>query len=260
MVQQQAGAWPGLADDLIAVDLKLALKIDSFMFAFGYGVTDRLDVGLALPLVWVQMSGHAQANIRDVTGNSGGQYTLNQLEFDRSQPGFVNTKQAVDQFDDSSFGVGDLFLRAKYRAFETPYIDGAGALIVTLPTGGGPNFRGFNDPTATPLLILSKSFGFISPHLNGGYAFRSKRDVGQAVWVAGADLRIFPWLTVAPDFLGFHDVNRKGPVRDDIIQYGLGFKLNPFKQFVWGVNFQFPMNREGLRANIIYTTLFEYTF
>jgi len=264
---------PGISDDVIQMQLKLGLFTDNYSFFFSYGVTDRLDVGLAVPLVYVDMSGTAQATIVDVNHDSGGFGALNRLVFDPktqtfenthpSQAGLLSDQQAIDRFSHSAFGFGDIFLRSKYRVLESEWADVAGALTVTIPTGGGDDFLGFKDFTATPLLILSKTFGFISPHVNGGYAFRSDRDVAQALWAAGADVRLFPWLTAVPDVLGFHDVDynqQKHPIKDNIYQYSLGFKVNPFGQFVWGANFQFPLNRDGLRADVIYTTQLEYTF
>jgi hypothetical protein len=152
-----------------------------------------------------------------------------------------------------------LFLRSKWHFADTEYADLAVAGVLTLPTGNADNFLGFHDPTFTPWLIASNTFGRISPHVNLGYAFRSGTDVSQAQWIAGADVRTFTWLTLAGEFLGYHDDKRDG-VNDDVIQSAVGFKLNPFGQFVLAGTFQFPLNRDGLRADVIYTGQIEYTF
>ena len=39
-----------------------------------------------------------------------------------------------------------------------------------------------------------------------------------------------------------------------------GFKVNPIDQLVVAPVFQFPLNRHGLRADVIYTGQVEYTF
>ena len=166
---------------------------------------------------------------------------------------------AVDGFDESAFGTGDLFLRSKWHFANTRFADFATVGVLTLPTGNADDFLGFHDVTFTPWLISSKPFGPVEPHLNLGYSIRSGKDVSQAQWIAGADFRATNWLTLAVDFLGYHDDNRDG-INDDIFQSALGFKLNPFGEAVLGASFQLPLNRDGLRADVIYTVQLEYTF
>lgn len=102
---------------------------------------------------------------------------------------------------------------------------------------------------------MSKSFGPISPHVNLGYSIRSSQDVSQGQWIAGADYRATRWLTLMSDFLGYHD--DKG---DNVVQSSIGFKVNPVGGLVLSVGFQFPVNRDGLRADVIYTGQVEYNF
>ncbi|HYD49889.1 MAG TPA: hypothetical protein VEB21_16140, partial [Terriglobales bacterium] len=130
---------------------------------------------------------------------------------------------------------------------------------LTIPTGNADNFLGYHGVTLTSLLIASKDFPYASPHLNVGYALRDGRDVSQALWIAGTDLRFIDRLVFAVDFLGFHDDNRDG-FNDDVLQSAVGFKLNVFGPMVVSGNFQFPLNRDGLRADVIYTAQIEYTF
>src|SRR5690606_19695253 len=101
--------------------------------------------------------------------------------------------------------------------------------------------------------------GRFSPHVNLGYAMRTGRDVSQFQWIIGADARTTSWLTLGADFLGYHDDKRDGS-NDDVIQSALGARINPFGQFVFGAGFQFPLNRDGLRADVTYTGQIEYTF
>ena len=131
--------------------------------------------------------------------------------------------------------------------------------MLTLPTGNADDFLGFHDPTFTPWLIASKTFGRVSPHVNLGYAIRSGQDVSQAQWIAGADVLTTRWLTLAVDFLGYHDDKRDG-INDDVVQSAVGFKLNPLGGLVLSAGFQFPVNRDGLRADVIYTGQVEYNF
>jgi len=240
-------------DDLLQTHLDLQLSMDQFFILGAYGVTDSIDVSLALSLAHVHMKAAAEA---DIVGPPG-------AVFDAKQPGVcletVPLRCARDSFDDSAFGTGDVFLRGKWHFYDTTYADLAAAGVLTIPTGNADDFLGFHDPTFTPWLIASKHLGRFEPHLNLGYAFRTHRDVSQAEWVAGSDFRAFWWLTLNADFLGFHDDKRDG-VNDDVLQSAVGFKINPIGNLVLAANFQFPLNRDGLRADVIYTEQVEYTF
>lgn len=257
---------PGTVDDVIQTNLDMDLTFNSFFFFFGYGITDQWDVSLAMPLIYNSLSGSAVARIVDVKGDSGSFGSLNRVLFAPDQQGLTdpfNRDAARESFDEDSFGPGDIYLRTKYWFLKAPaesyYPDLAGVVTLTLPTGGADDFRGFEYPTGTPLLVLSRSYAFVSPHLNLGYAFRSDTDGSQFLWGAGADIAVAPWLTVVPDFLGFMGTAGAGD-GVDIYQYSLGLKFNPWRQLVLGANFQFPLNDEGLRADIIYTGQVEYTF
>ncbi len=266
-IQSRGNQLPGIADDYVELSFpSFDVTVDNIAFFATYGLTDRIDVGVGVPLVRVAVKGTVKAEIVDPNGDSGPPGSLNRLQICRTETDGACERQGLidpslqsvsDTFDEYSFGLGDPLLRGKYRFLETSYADVAGVVTMTIPGGGADDLRGYNDVTGTPVLVVSKGFGFISPHLNAGYSFRSKQDVPQAVWAAGAELRVMPWLTVLPDFLGF--VQTDGP-RNEVYQFSLGFKVNPYKDFVLGANFQLPLNDQGLRANVIYTGMIEYTF
>jgi hypothetical protein len=248
------------SDDMLVTRLDFALAYDLLFLTAAYGITDSLDLSLALSLNQVRMRGTAFAEIQDPDGDDG----PFRVRFAPTQPGvsgscLVDFRCARDGFGESVFGTGDLFLRTKWHFADTTFADLAVAGVLTLPTGNADDFLGFHDPTFTPWLIGSKTFGRLAPHLNVGYSFRSGADVSQAQWIAGADFLAAKWLTLASDFLGFHDDKRDG-TNDDVLQSAVGFKINPFGDAVIGATFQFPLNRDGLRADVIYTGQVEYTF
>jgi len=127
--------------------------------------------------------------------------------------------------------------------------------VLTLPTGNADNLLGFHDPTFTPWIIASKTFWRFAPHVNVGYAIRSDTDVSQFQWIAGADFLTTRWLTLVSDFLGYYD-----HVNGDVVQSSVGFRVNPIGGLVLSAGFQFPVNRDGLRADVIYTGQVEYNF
>ncbi|HVN83996.1 MAG TPA: hypothetical protein VMW17_04030 [Candidatus Binatia bacterium] len=249
-------------NDRLNTTLKLSLGFDLLFFTAAYGVTDDIDVSLALSVNRARMNATATAVITP-SGFSHAAFVTNSAgKLDAASGQLCSNAPyqcAVDSFDDSATGTGDLFLRGKWHLLDTRYADVAAAGVLTVPTGNADDFLGFHDVTFTPWLIASKTFGRVSPHLNLGYAFRSGKDVSQAQWIAGTDLLVVKRLTLTADFLGFHDDKRDG-VNDDVLQSAVGFKVNPIGQFVLSGNFQFPLNRDGLRADVIYTGQIEWTF
>jgi hypothetical protein len=241
------------------------LSIDTVYFTGAYGITDTIDVSLALSMSNVSMHANVVSQLQPLNGHGayfltdGNGHLIAKSGTLCGFPQAPNTRCATDGFSDSFFGTGDLFLRGKWHFYDTQYADFAVVGILTIPTGNADNFVGFNDPTFTPLLVASKEFGRVSPHVNIGYAFRSGSDVSQAEGIAGADLRATKWLTLAADFLGYFDDKRDG-IDDNVIQSAVGFKVNPFGKFVVGGTFQFPLNRDGIRADVIYTGQVEYTY
>jgi hypothetical protein len=243
-------------DNALVTELDLDFALNQLFFSAAYGLTDRIDLSLAIAVNHADMNGRASAVITDENGDRGAFFVLGQPGAEECS---TTSLCAIDSFNEDAFGTGDIYLRAKWHAYDTRFADLALVGVVTLPTGHADDFLGFHDPTFTPWLIASKQFGRFAPHLNLGYAFRSGKDVSQAQWIAGGDAMAFPWLTVGADFLGFHDDKRDG-INDDIIQSALSLKLNPFGQTVIGAGFQFPVNRSGLRADVIYTVQIETTF
>ena len=249
------------SDNLLETQLALTFGFDLFFLTAAYGITDTIDVSLALSINQARMNASATAFITDPNEDGGAFFTAQQKGAVVGGTGrcSVAFRCATDQFDDSAVGTGDLFLRGKWNFVNTKYVDFAAVGILTLPTGNADELLGFHDPTFTPVLIASKTFWRISPHVNLGYSFRSGEDVSQAQWIAGGDFRAFDWLTLAVEFLGFHDDNRDD-INDDVYQSSVAFKVNPYDNLVLGAGFQFPLNRDGLRADVIYTGQVEYTF
>jgi hypothetical protein len=49
-------------------------------------------------------------------------------------------------------------------------------------------------------------------------------------------------------------------MRDDIVNGSFGAKITPARNTTLVLNTLFPLNRGGLRANLVYTAGIEYTF
>jgi hypothetical protein len=218
--------------------LDAELDVDVFAFFLNYGITDWLDVGAIIPLLYVDAAG--QVTTCDTTGGGC----------------LVTSKER-----DDSFGFGDIFLRAKARLFTTRFVDGALRGDVTLPTGDEDEFRGYGDPAFGPTLVLSKTFWIISPHANMGLNFRTD-DTDQHTyrWAVGTDIQPFQVLTLTADVIGENLMDRDQDVGEDIFGVAAGVKVNPWGRFVLSANVLIRLNDEGLRSNAIPTFAVEYTF
>ena len=244
-------------DDRLSTVIDVALSLDQFVLGAAYGITETVDVSLALSLNQLRMRARAVATLSDPNGDGPPSFEAMFAQENPCDP--EDRLCATDSFDETAFGTGDLYLRSKWRFASLRWADLAVSGTLTIPTGNADDFLGFHHATFTPLLIVSKDFQRFSPHVNLGYAFRDGDDVSQAIWIVGSDLRLIDRVIVAADFLGFHDDKRDG-INDDVLQSAVGFKVNPFHALVLSASFQFPLNRDGLRADVIYTGQVEWTF
>ena len=243
-----------IRNDVLQTDLDLDLSLNMVFLSAAYGVTNNLDLGFALSLNEASLD-VAATTLMLSGGDGGGFFTRT-----GNESSFANGETLQDSYDESSFGTGDVYLRAKWNFLDFDWADFATAGILTIPTGNADDFLGFHDVTFTGWLIASKTFLHrFSPHLNIGYALRSGKDVSQALWVAGVDVIVTDWLTVGTDFLGFHDDNRDG-VNDDVLQNAIGFRLNPFRNWVLATTVQFPLNDDGLRSDATCSVQLETQF
>ena len=132
--------------------------------------------------------------------------------------------------------------------------------------------------------MLSARFGDFSPHLNLGYVRRGGTFETDAVLAtAGFDHLLAPWATLAADLVselqvGTSPLQLPGPVviqspyrrvitpttipdrRDDIVNASLGVKLTTAPGLTVIANGAWPLNRGGLRSNVLWTVGLEYNF
>ncbi len=126
--------------------LTLNLTIRTLELFTNVGVTDRLDIGAAVPLESISLSGQRR-------------------ETYRGQPVLQATASA------HASGIGDIALRAKYKLLDgdesTPSL--ATSVEVRLPTGDDRNLLGAGKASIRALVIASLEPGGFSVHVNGGY-------------------------------------------------------------------------------------------
>ncbi len=281
-----------VSDPDISADIDLTVELINLYGA--YGVTDNFDVGILLPILTVDMdaqisfmtfdfSAQAFQDIfmdpffdtcppsdpvcqtaailllsADVAGTALG---------DEMDPGTaVSTTLTALQFKQKfsnsgdSAGVGDLMIRGKYRFLETSYIDMAGRLDISFPTGDEDNFRGTGEYMWGLNLIASKAFGWFSPHANLTMQLRTGgKENHQFRWMVGADAKLHERVAASVDFVGNEDLYHDG-IGDTQMAVAPGLKFNPWKNLVVSTAAVIRVNHQGLRADVIPSLGVEYTF
>jgi hypothetical protein len=242
--------------DTIRINMDLDIRVWILALAATYGLTDRLDVGLLVPIVHVSMDVKARAEVVPSPANRfPGVHT------------FVGGPESpFDRARGEATGIGDIMLRAKYHLLKSQTVDLAGAVLVKLATGDEDNFLGTGDTTIRPFLVVSRTFAAlfgsrisVTPHLNLGYEVNLDHDDRSALeYVVGFDVGTRRFVVVG-EFLGSHQLHGDG-IGDNILTASVGIKWNPWKRLLLAANVQFPLNNEGLRSHLIPTFGVEYSF
>jgi hypothetical protein len=279
---------PYVEGDVITARLSLKIRTDITAFVFNYGITDRFDVGAAVPIVQVKIDARTDAVIdRLATGTASGIHR------------FLNgtDRETFSQSGDAS-GVGDIVLRAKYRVTSGTRYGLAIATDFRLPTGDERDLLGTGATQMKAFLIGSAHLGAFSPHLNGGYTWSIHPSDGvhrpdEISYTGGFDWSLSPRLTFVADVIGrtfrgtqvvtvenqtfqantnpvpggtpnviFAVLPRLVVTRGDIntLLGSVGLKINPVGNLLITVNGLFSINNEGLRDRFTPLVGLDYSF
>lgn len=260
------------------IDFKLSVDLDvrvTSMYAT-YGLTDRFDVGVVIPVVQAQLRGTSFAQIQPFGGTTSNHYFSGTPE----NPVLTASRSS----DGSATGLGDVALRLKANFAQSQKNSAAVLVDMRFPTGSEKDLLGSGAFSARGLVVLASSFGDFSPHANVGYLMREGNTQNDAVLgTVGFDQRMSESVTLAADLVSELQVGDSKlilprpvtydlpfrrtinptdipDVRDDIVNGSFGFKLVPRRNTTIVLNTLFPLNRGGLRADLIYTAGLEYNF
>jgi len=218
--------------DVIKTDNSINLNMDQTMLYGTVGLTDRIDVSLAVPIVSVRMQASSQATIVRVSGATfipapGAPPVGNPHSF-TADP---NSLSRPFGSSGSASGIGDVTIRVKGKVYQGTYVRVAAAVDVRTPTGDARQFLGSGAAGIKPFLAISGGKRF-EPHLNIGYQWNgssilagnitgttftedaagnitvnngpatSSRLPSQFFYSAGADYGLTNRVTLAVDYLG----------------------------------------------------------
>ena len=162
-----AGAAEPYESDVIQTNNNLSLNMDQTVLFGTVGLTNHLDVSLAVPIVSVRFGASSDDNIVRVSGAAftlapSGQVFGNPHSFPNG--GLTNTYASRG----SATGVGDITLRFKQSVYRGKMFQVAAALDLRLPSGDARKFLGSGATGVKPFIIISSNRRF-SPHVNFGY-------------------------------------------------------------------------------------------
>ena len=278
-------------DDVITAQNAIAAEISQFTAYVSFGLTDHVDVSVALPLVSVDLAASSRTTVQRIG-------TVNPAVHFFFEPGGPASSPYGDQetFQKSGHarGIGDVDLRVKASVVRRPTLGIAVGLEGRLPTGDEKNLLGAGAFSVKPFLVLSSPHGTFSPHLNAAYHWNGKSLLAgnvltgekqdlpdEAVAALGADLGVGKKGSIAFDLVGrrvidgervekatFTALNNRSQFPTvrfskgsyNVIDGAIGLKVNPGGGLLIGLNVTFKLNDAGLRDRV--TPLFgiEYSF
>lgn len=239
-------------NDHVHLDLDLNLKQQVLALSSTYGLTDRIDIGIVVPIINIEGSVSSVATVEDMGG--GGIH-----QFDPSG------ESPIDRNSADATGVGDILLRGKWRVAEglagTP-LDAAIVGQVALPTGDKDDLLGTGSTAIYAAAVISGEFGKVSPHMNLGYEYFTDEDEAVGIersntrLVLGFDINARSNLAFSADMIGRWEKDE-----DKYYDIALGAKWAPFGDSVMSFNAIMPLNRnDGLRADVVFQVGFETSF
>ena len=235
--------------------ISLAMHTNTVTLLGNIGVTDRLDIGAAVPFVAISLNGRRVDTYRG-----------------------TELVQAVGSV--SAAGPGDLLIRGKYNLLRRA---GSGVAIggeARLPTGNEENLLGTGEASIKPRVIASFERDRVGVHGDFGYVFGGLSNelvYGGAVTVVGASRltlvgelagrrvssagRLTETTQPHPTLVGVDTIRLTSAERATERTVGLiGFKWNIAATLLLSANVVRPLSSAGLNARWISTFALDYSF
>jgi hypothetical protein len=268
--------------DVVFTQNTIKADVGQFNGALTYGVTDRLDLSLAVPIISTHLSLISNARIHRV--GTGQDTSVHYFRGDAGVDGRSDTRQFVAEGWAS--GVGDLVLRAKATVMKERNRALAVGLDARLPSGDEMNLLGSGALGMRAFGAFSTSVGNFAPHVNLAYQWNGQSVLGGDVrtrekgdlpdqfhWAVGTDFAINNRLSIVADLLGRrvissprlsrYDLVAAGPqgqvllpdIRFDNASYSahtgaVGFKANVAPRVLVNFNLRFQIGDGGLSDRI----------
>jgi hypothetical protein len=254
--------------DVIQSTFTVTIDTDTTTLFGTYGVTDKLDVSLAVPLQRVNVDASVMTGLLTYS----------------DPPVTASTRQQAS-------GIGDIALRAKYNFLKRSSSSFAAGMDLRLPTGDDENLLGTGNTRVQIYGAAATQLSRVSPHVNIGYTFGS--DPGdtrfyygsEVNYAVGAEVVLTPRATMVGDIIGrsladegrLHEVSKTAEFllleqttySGLEYQYGerlntllgtVGVKFSPGSTFMISTHVLFPLRSAGLQSGVTPVFGVDYTF
>jgi len=287
----------GFVRDVIKTNTAVDLKIHQYTTYVTFGLTNKIDVSMAIPIENARMGVSTTATI---VNNSQQNLHTFVPRSDCAAPCFNGS---FSKFRTAS-GIGDITLRVKGTAWSSERSALALGVDMRVPSGDELNFLGSGALGLKPIVVWSYR-SRISPHALVGFEMNrgsvlagdistgvKTKLPGQLTYSLGADAWLTNRVTVAVDLIGqqIFEAPREtlatftelgacttsactsfaAPKTDsnldqafgsyNISNGSIGVKLKPFENFLVTGNALVKLNNGGLRARVVPLLAFSYTF
>jgi hypothetical protein len=202
--------------DVISTINTVQASVRQFTGAVTYGLLERLDLSLAVPVVRTRLSLLSNATVQRV--GTGTQLQVHYFRDDTAPDGHGTSRQFFSE--GKAAGIGDLLVRAKGTLMRQGSQALAAGVDVRMPTGDEENLLGAGAAGARPFVAFSGTFGSVAPHANVAYQWNGKsklagdvrtgekRDLpDQFLYAAGTDISVNPKLSLVLDLVGQRVIN-----------------------------------------------------
>jgi hypothetical protein len=266
-------------NDILEVRTDLSVNLFAATGVITYGLLDRVDLGVAVPLVHTSISGTSEAEIIPAEQNTPHRFGT------AANPSLT----ASASTSGSATGIGDIAARVKAHVVQGERVGMALLGEVRFPTGKEEDLLGSGEYSGRGLAIISARYGTFTPHLNAGYLYRGGDFQNNAILATvGFDQLIGGWATFAADAIsewqvGTPKLTQSAPVvlntplgggtsariippsnipesRDHVVLGSVGFKFTAPSGITVVTNAVIPIRRGYLQPDVAWTAGLEYNF
>jgi len=277
----------GGREDVISTVNSIDSEVSRSAAFITYGVTNDLDVSIAVPYITTDIVVTSDATVRRIGT------TVPEIHFFRAADDSIGDRRIYTAFGHAS-GIGDITIRMKQAIKKSPKNGIALGLDLRLPTGDENNLLGTGAPAVQPFAAWSATYGTFAPHINLGYQWNGSSTLAGdieagvsedlpdvAVYALGAVVAVHPRVTLALDVLGRYIIDSPRVHLEDFVALdghsvypniafdtgsinelssAVGLKINVAGRLLLNTNLLMRLNSGGLRDKISPLVGVEYAF
>jgi hypothetical protein len=265
------GQFPGGYQQYFTERAFFSVKSNTLSLAATFGLGSRVDVGVAVPVSFVEATGRRQ-QFYDFTIV----YPIDEGTRREFPNGPIGSRDSIAPTTIDASGVGDLALRAKVALVQNAGQAVGVSAEVRLPTGDEEDLLGAGKTSTRLQLLASKTAGPASFYANGGYTAGGQSD--EVNYTAGVDVVIggAKQLTLAGSVIGqtlrdgvtfdtfrtFNFLNPANGIRTtfdrqilvdeslNVINAAVGAKYHLTGRWLLSAAVLFPLNSDGFRGGV----------